>query len=112
MIVVVIIGLLAAMAALAFTRVRQQSRVTSVENFVRQVSGAAEQYMMEYGALSVNYSQLAGMENYLKGDPLANLGGFLNLSYNGVAVTGDFSIASNQPYVFDFVGGGSLSGVW
>ncbi len=47
MIVVVIIGLLAAMAVPAFQRVRESSQVSAVENNLRQLSSAAAQYFME-----------------------------------------------------------------
>lgn len=47
MIVVVIIGLLAAMAIPAFQKVRQDSRKSAVANDARQLASAAQQYMLE-----------------------------------------------------------------
>src|SRR4051812_2187152 len=66
MIVVVIIGLLAAMAIPAFQKVRQASQDKAVLNNARQLSGAADQYYLEYGGSSVDRSMLLGPTNYVK----------------------------------------------
>ena len=58
MIVVVIIGLLAAMAIPAFNKVRQQSRVKTVTNNLRQVAGAGQQHLLDTGVSSVTYGSL------------------------------------------------------
>lgn len=47
MIVVVIIGLLAAMAIPAFQKVRQNSRHSAMDNDARQLAAGAQQYMLE-----------------------------------------------------------------
>jgi type IV pilus assembly protein PilA len=61
MIVVVIIGLLAAMAIPAFQKVRQSSIQKTLINDAKQIAGAANQYMMEYGVTSVEFkSDAAG----------------------------------------------------
>ncbi|HTB80952.1 MAG TPA: prepilin-type N-terminal cleavage/methylation domain-containing protein [Opitutaceae bacterium] len=60
MIVVVIIGLLAAMAIPAFNKVRKASRDKTIVNNLRQISAAAQQYMLEQGASSVSEGQLVG----------------------------------------------------
>ena len=52
MIVVVIIGLLAAMAIPAFQKVRQSSQDKAVLNNARQLSAAADQYFLENGGVS------------------------------------------------------------
>ena len=49
MIVVVIIGLLAALALPAFQRVRQRSLATRIANDFRQFSSAFQRYALEYG---------------------------------------------------------------
>jgi type IV pilus assembly protein PilA len=59
MIVVVIIGLLAAMAIPAFQKVRRSSLAKTVLNDARQVGAAAQQYMMENGVTSVSFSYTA-----------------------------------------------------
>ncbi|RXK53460.1 prepilin-type N-terminal cleavage/methylation domain-containing protein [Oleiharenicola lentus] len=66
MIVVVIIGLLAAMAIPAFQKVRQASQDKAVLNNARQLSAAADQYYLEYGGSSVGVSNLVGATNYVK----------------------------------------------
>ncbi|MDQ8187627.1 type II secretion system protein [Pelagicoccus sp. SDUM812002] len=53
MIVVVIIGLLAAMAIPAFQKVRQDSRESAVSNDARQLASAAQQYMLENNTTTV-----------------------------------------------------------
>src|SRR5215217_4585988 len=60
MIVVVIIGLLAAMAIPAFQKVRQASQDKAVLNNARQMSAAADQYYLEYGGSTVDRSMLLG----------------------------------------------------
>lgn len=59
MIVVVIIGLLAAMAIPAFQKVRQSSIEKTLINDAKQVAGAANQYMMEYGVATVQFNSNA-----------------------------------------------------
>jgi type IV pilus assembly protein PilA len=62
MIVVVIIGLLAAMAIPAFNKVRAAARSKAVTNNLRQISAAAQQYMLENGVSAVSETQLAGTD--------------------------------------------------
>ena len=64
MIVVVIIGLLAAMAIPAFQKVRQSSQDKAVLNNARQLSAAADQYFLENGVSSVASTSLIGATNY------------------------------------------------
>ena len=66
MIVVVIVGLLAAMAIPAFKKVRQASQDKAVLNNARQLSGAADQYFLENGISTVSISELVGVSNYVK----------------------------------------------
>ena len=56
MIVVVIIGLLAAMAIPAFQKVRTNSIAKTIVNDGRQIGAAAQQYLMEEGIASVSFS--------------------------------------------------------
>ena len=67
MIVVVIIGLLAALAIPAFNKVRATSQDKAVLNNLRQISGAADQYFMENGVTTVATSALFGTGNYIAG---------------------------------------------
>ena len=66
MIVVVIIGLLAAMAIPAFQKVRQASQDKTVLNNARQLSAAADQYFLENGVSTVAQTVLVGPSNYVK----------------------------------------------
>ena len=66
MIVVVIIGLLAAMAIPAFQKVRQSSQDKAVLNNARQLSAGADQYFLENGVSSVASSDLIGADKYVK----------------------------------------------
>lgn len=68
MIVVVIIGLLAAMAIPAFQKVRASSQDKAVTNNLRQLSAAADQYFLEQGVSSVSSSLLVGTNSsqYIK----------------------------------------------
>lgn len=58
MIVVVIIGLLAAMAIPAFQKVRATSQDKTVTNNLRQIASAAQQYMLEQGVSTVTVTNL------------------------------------------------------
>lgn len=66
MIVVVIIGLLAAMAIPAFQKVRQSSQDKAVLNNARQLSAGADQYFLENGVSSVASANLVGADAYVK----------------------------------------------
>jgi type IV pilus assembly protein PilA len=66
MIVVVIIGLLAAMAIPAFQKVRTSSQDKAILNNARQLAAAADQYFLENGVSSVTQGNLVGATNYVK----------------------------------------------
>jgi type IV pilus assembly protein PilA len=66
MIVVVIIGLLAAMAIPAFQKVRTNSQDKAVLNNARQLSAAADQYYLENGVSTVVQTNLIGPTLYVK----------------------------------------------
>ena len=68
MIVVVIIGFLAAMGIPAFQKVRASSQDKAVMNNLRQLGAAADQYFLERGVSSVNSSDLIGQDatQYIK----------------------------------------------
>jgi type IV pilus assembly protein PilA len=73
MIVVVIIGLLAALAIPGFTKVREASQDKAVLSNARQLAAATDQYMMEYGKSTVSLNRLVGITNYVKNlDTVAN----------------------------------------
>ena len=66
MIVVVIIGLLAAMAIPAFQKVRTSSQDKAVLNNARQLSAGADQYYLENGVSTVTLTDLLGPTSYAK----------------------------------------------
>ncbi len=68
MIVVVIIGLLAAMAIPAFAKVRMQSRLKAVTNNLRVLGSSAQQFMSEKGTTQAAYTDLVGTgtDNYVR----------------------------------------------
>jgi type IV pilus assembly protein PilA len=66
MIVVVIIGMLAALAIPGFQKIRSSSQDKAVLSNARQLAAATDQYMMEYGKSTVSLSRLVGLTNYVK----------------------------------------------
>lgn len=66
MIVVVIIGLLAAMAIPAFKKLHQLTQDRAVLNNARQLSSASHQYFMENGNSTVEVATLIGPNSYIK----------------------------------------------
>jgi len=66
MIVVVIIGLLAAMAIPAFQKVRSSSQDKAVLNNMRQLGAAADQYFLENGTSTAAIAALVGSSAYVK----------------------------------------------
>ena len=84
MIVVVIIGLLAALAIPAFSKVQQTSLKNAVLNDLRVIASAADQYFLEEGATSVAVNDL---DIYLHMAP-ADASAYSNLTYPTDAVQG------------------------
>lgn len=66
MIVVVIIGLLAAMAIPAFQKVRETSQEKTITNNLRQLASGGDQYFLEEGLTTVTSSELLGSDEYVK----------------------------------------------
>jgi type IV pilus assembly protein PilA len=89
MIVVVIIGLLAAMAIPAFQKVRASSQDKAVLNNLRQLSSAADQYFLEKGATSVSSSELVGTNSsqYIKQIQTVANEGYTSTISQGLGVT-------------------------
>ncbi|MDQ8203458.1 prepilin-type N-terminal cleavage/methylation domain-containing protein [Pelagicoccus sp. SDUM812003] len=97
MIVVVIIGLLAAMAIPAFKKVREDSRHSAMDNDARQIGAAAQQYMLESGNTSVTLSYAPGtgvvgapLDDYVK-----QIGKNYTFDDNTLDDTATFSITHN-----------------
>lgn len=87
MIVVVIIGLLAAMAIPAFQKVRAASQDKTVLNNARQLSAAADQYYLEQGVSTVSISNLIGTSNYVKALNLVANETYPGAFTQGIAIT-------------------------
>ena len=66
MIVVVIIGLLAAMAIPAFQKVRIASQDKTIINNARQLAAGADVYYLENGVTTATYASLVGISSYVK----------------------------------------------
>ncbi|MDB6127476.1 MAG: pilE [Verrucomicrobia bacterium] len=66
MIVVVIIGLLAAMAVPGFQKIHRASQDRAVMNNARQLASAADQYYTENGVSSVFIGNLLGPTKFVK----------------------------------------------
>ena len=66
MIVVAIIGLLAAIAIPSFVKARQNSQTNSCKENLRQVEGAKEQWAMDTGAAQGATIVTTGVQTYLK----------------------------------------------
>lgn len=66
MIVVVLIGLLAAMAIPAMQKVRDMTQDKAVLNNMRQLSSGADQYFLERGVSTVGITYLVGSSAYVK----------------------------------------------
>ena len=66
MIVVVIIGLLAAMAIPAFQKVRTNSQQKAITNNLRQFASGGMQYMLEEGKNQATYTDVVGETKYVR----------------------------------------------
>ncbi|HNY42650.1 MAG TPA: type II secretion system protein [Bryobacteraceae bacterium] len=80
MLVVVIIGLLAAMAVPAWQRVRLGAITSTMDNDARQLAGAAQQYFLEYRVTTVALTYTDGAI----GGPLAEHVRFIGTHYTDV----------------------------
>lgn len=98
MIVVVIIGLLAAMAIPAFKKVRESSRASAMDNDARQIASAAQQYMLENNATEIvhGYVTATGALGTALTDYVTQIG--KAYTFDGTTITSDvtFSISHTQ----------------
>ena len=91
MIVVAIIGILAAIAIPNFVKNRNQSQAKACISNMRQIATAAENYLTEYnmateaqtslGSWDAAKSVLCGNDKYIKAPPTCPAGGTYTLSY-------------------------------
>jgi len=89
MIVVVIIGLLAAMAIPAFQKVRETSQKKTLVNNLRQLASGADQYFLEEGVTAVASEDLIGTNSYIKAfEPVSDDGDNYTATINqGTAIS-------------------------
>ncbi len=103
MIVVVIIGLLAAMAIPAFNKVRFTSRYKAIVNNLRQISSGAQQYMLEQGASQVAEAALEGTDSFNYVRPIAQVNGETYSGLNAItSATTQLSTAQSDGTVVTF----------
>lgn len=79
--IVVIIGLLAAMAIPAFQKVRETSQAYACVNNQRQLAAALDHYQLEHGKGAENWTDVVGEGKLVAAMPMCPLGG----TYNGAA---------------------------
>ena len=83
MIVVTIIGLLAALAIPAWQKIRLTTICNTMDNDARQLASAAQQYFMEYGATTVTVGYSAGVIS----GPLSDRVRFVSQQYTDTSWT-------------------------
>ena len=80
MIVVAIIGLLAAIAVPSFMKARANSQQSSCYNNMRLLDGAVQQYALDNtNALATTMAQLVGTNGYIRATPICAAGGTYTL---------------------------------
>ena len=87
MIVVAIIGLLAAIAVPSFIRARTTSQTNTCINNLRQLSGGIDQDAIENNKIGTDAVSLVEAEVYLKKSPTCPAGGSYTLGPVGAAPT-------------------------
>jgi len=83
MIVVAIIGLLAAIAIPNFVKARQSSQQKSCMNNLRQIDGAKDQWAIDKGKTSADTPGQADLEPYLKSWPICPAAGAYTINAVG-----------------------------
>ncbi len=83
MIVVLIIGLLAAIAIPSFMKARERSRINACINNLRQIDGAKEQYAMENNKDSTTTPASTDVDDFLKAYPTCPAAGTYTINAIG-----------------------------
>jgi prepilin-type N-terminal cleavage/methylation domain-containing protein len=107
MIVVAIIGLLAAIAVPSFIRARRRSQGTTVLNECRMIDGAIDQWALENNKTSGDAVAWADVTPYLKaGTRLANSGGtdLIGNNFTIASVGSGVKVSANTISAFSGVG--------
>lgn len=89
MIVVAIIGLLAAIAIPSFVRARQTSQTNACLNNLRQIDGAKDQWAIEVGVATgtPTMGDLVGTANFIKKTPVCPVNGAYTIGALGADPT-------------------------
>jgi prepilin-type N-terminal cleavage/methylation domain-containing protein len=87
MIVVAIIGLLAAIAIPSFLNARTRSQVSSCQNNLRQISGAKDQYALDHANKTPSMDDLCGYTLYIKTTPICPANGTYTVGALGADAT-------------------------
>ena len=99
MIVVAIIGLLAAIAIPSFVRARQTSQTNACLNNLRQIDGAKDQWAIEVGVATgtPDFAALVGPSNFIKKTPECPVQGAYTINALGTdPVCGNYAAASHD----------------
>jgi Zn-dependent protease with chaperone function/competence protein ComGC len=104
MAMIVIIGLLAAMAIPAFQKVRQTSLQKACFNNERMVAAAFDQYLLENNKGAKSWSDIVGPDKYVKTMPVCPAGGQYSADYDkqqsGYVITCSVHGSTQHPTAF------------
>lgn len=100
MIVMLIIGLLAAMAIPAFSKMRANARTKTITNNLRQVASGGQQYILEKGVSSASYSSLA--PTYFNTIPAVAGESYTNLVVNDTGGTLTVTMSNGGTVTFSY----------
>jgi prepilin-type N-terminal cleavage/methylation domain-containing protein len=97
MIVVAIIGLLAAIAIPSFVKARNQSQTNACINNLRQMDAAKEQWALETGAAdaAIVDTALTGVVSYIKGEVTPDCPASGTLSWEVIGVNPKCTLSAN-----------------
>jgi prepilin-type N-terminal cleavage/methylation domain-containing protein len=97
MIVVAIIGLLAAIAVPNFVRARTQSQKNACINNLRQIDGASQQWALEVNAASTSPVTFANISGYLRNSVICPSGGTTFADSYTLATIADKPVCKKSP---------------
>ncbi|ACB74452.1 M48 family metalloprotease [Opitutus terrae] len=97
LLIVVIIGLLAAMAIPAFEKVRQRSQAIACVNNQRQLAAALDQYQLEEGKGADAWSDVTGAGKFVPAMPVCPAGGTYNATYEDKGARVICTVAGHDP---------------
>ena len=97
MIVVAIIGLLAAIAIPNFVRARESAQLNSIANNLRILEGAKEQWALENKKSTTDAVNMGNLTDYLKNNTI-------------VPVVGEAYVVANVNVLIQATGSGTLAG--